>query len=194
VCNALRLNDIVRNTAAEIHRTLLALKESTGGFRGDHFKLSAASAAYYACMIHRVSRGEVEFSANIPEVARRRLTTMNKNVRRMLQGSPFAAMLHTPINPKHLIPRFIGALAVSPSIIDSAANTTLRKYMEDVFDNERVAVMIEGRTPECTCAAVAVLGIEHLQGAESDRLEVAKRCGVSVASINTIVNVLQKVV
>lgn len=185
ICNALRLQDNVRRLAEEIHVFLIRAKEPTGGFRGHHFILSAASATYFACICRGVSRGEVEFAANA-FLSRSHLTTMNKTVRRMLVDSPYGRGLQKPLNPMHLVPRFIAALCQTPGIVDDTKTSALRRAMEDMLADDNVTGRLEGRTPECICAAIAVAGVERVLQKTCDRREVALRCGVSLASINAI--------
>lgn len=186
VCSTLRLVENVRKTAEDMHLWCIRAKEATGGFRGPHFHASAASAVYYACMFHGVSRGEVEFDANLL-LSRSRLTTMNKTIRRLLAGSPYAHRLQQPIDPRHLIPRFVATLCLAPCIIPKENATQLRSAMERILSDDAIMTRLEGRTPECTCAAAAVKGIEDHLRVQCDRKEISYRCGVSPASINAIV-------
>ena len=188
VCNALSLNDRIRSTACELHAEVLRLKEPHGGFRGQHFKTSAASAVYFACIIHHASRGEVEFAANA-DVSRSALTTTNKIVRRLLSPTKYGALLHPPINPAHLTPRFVAALVQQPPLFDQRLGERVRGLVESLLMDDTILSKVEGRTPECICAAACTLAIERVS-AKCDRKEVSKRCGVSLASINAIIQLL----
>lgn len=191
VCQALQLNDAVRTCGCELHQTLLRLKEPSGGFRGHQFRTSAISAVYFACILHKVSRAEVEFAANLSCISRSQLTTMNKLVRRLLCRTHYAPLLQKPLDPAQLVPRFLRALEEDPPMYEKANSNAIRRVMEDLFGDDGIMASIEGRTPECTCAAAAVVAVERFaRGHHVNRKEVALRCGVSFASINSIVHVL----
>lgn len=187
VCNDLRLDDTVREVAKALHRDILKIRD----FRGALFEVSAVSAVYFACRIRNVSRGEAEFAANISTITRSQLTAMNKQIRRVFEGTPHEHMFSSRLDPMHLIPRFLCAMAAGEfPIIPPDRVCAIRGRLEHILDAHRE--FLEGRTPECTCAAAGVVAIEAELGHAIDKRDVAGICGVSLASVGNIVKLIER--
>lgn len=184
VCRALMLPDSIASTAREIHVELARLNP---GFRGKGFEVAAASATYFACLIHGVARGEVEFAANIPGIQRGQLTATNKLARRILRGTKFGDHVKRTIDPSSLVPRVIGVLQSMPPVMESGLEIQqVRREVERILGNSSVKCLAQGRTPECMCASAICVAIEKVKNKKSDRKEIAHRCGISLASLNGI--------
>lgn len=185
VCRDMSLPDIVHKTAISLYKDVLEAK----GFRGEQFKLSTVSAVYFACKFHKLSRGEVEFAANVPWVLRSKLTAMNKKIRRIFERSSYAHMFSQRLDPMHLVPRFLAVLSIDETLLPRHVIHPVRNRLETLL--ESWSEQLEGRTPECLCAAACTHAIEQELGFQIERKRVAERCGISLASIMNILKIIE---
>lgn len=171
---ALKLPETVVTLARTLHQDLLRAKPKK--LRGPLFDASCGSCLYFACAMSGCGRSVAEIVAACG-LERKHADAASKLVRRALAHMSYGPDLFRPLDPAHLVPRYLQYLGL-PNTHRAAVETLLLEGAPKMPD----------KPPECVCvAAIAVVS-----GAQ-DLDPLVKLCAcASKAALESCVAVFQQ--